>query len=275
MMQSQLPVPASPKWVRTLFALGPLTVPLLIAFECSLQSMILFEGFFLALFLLPVALWLQPFLASDLRWPAGRVVAWSRASVFGTLTAVFLTLCYAFEVGGSFDQTGVSPGAPNTAQYLTVAIGFPLVLGFFQAVAIGPQLKWSILWPVVPAIACLLSYGASQILEIAERIDQTGLITLVLTLVAAFFITYWIQKAGLRFLQSKSGTAGTEDIPIEEEISQPSVALALEPEVLEARRARIAAGQCPRCGAQLKPADQNCPSCRVNLAFVRAHLDQW
>lgn len=271
-MQSQLPVPATPKWVRFATFLWPLTVPLLIAFECSLQSMILFEGFFLALFLLPAALWLQPFLASDLRWPAARVVAWSRASVFGTLTAVFLTLCYAFEVGGSFDQTGVPPGAPNTAQYLTVAIGFPLVLGFFQAVAIGPQFQWSILWPFVPAIACLLSYGASQVLEIAERIDRSGLITLVLTLVVAFLLTYWIQKAGLRFLQSKSGTA---DIPIEEELPQPSVASAPDPEILASRKARIAAGQCPRCGAPLKPADQNCPSCRINLTFARAHLDQW
>ncbi len=72
-----------------------------------------------------------------------------------------------------------------------------------------------------------------------------------------------------------SQTAETVHIPVEEDISEPSVALAPEPEVLDSRRARIAAGLCPKCGAQLKPADQNCLSCRVNLAFARAHLDQW
>jgi hypothetical protein len=237
--------------------------------------MILFEGFFLALFLLPVALGLGPFLTSELLWPSDRVEAWSKASVFGTVTALILTLFYAFSVGSSPGQTGVAQGSPNTAQYLTVAIGFPLVLGFFQVVAIGDQLRWARLWPIVPAIACILSYGASQVLEIAEVFDQTGLITLVLTLVVAFFLTYWIQKAGLRFLQSRSATAGTTDIPIEEELPQTSVALAPKSEILDSRKARIAAGLCPKCGTPLKPADQNCPSCRINLTFARAPLDQW
>ena len=31
---------------------------------------------------------------------------------------------------------------------------------------------------------------------------------------------------------------------------------------------------CPRCGTQVSPADQNCPSCRINLAFAREHPNQ-
>ena len=42
-----------------------------------------------------------------------------------------------------------------------------------------------------------------------------------------------------------------------------------------AEEARIAADLCPKCGVLVKPTDQNCPSCRINLAFARAHLDQW
>ena len=47
-------------------------------------------------------------------------------------------LFYAFAVGSSSGETGGGQGSSNTAQYLTVAIAFPLVLGFFQAIAIGP-----------------------------------------------------------------------------------------------------------------------------------------
>ena len=38
--------------------------------------------------------------------------------------------------------------------------------------------------------------------------------------------------------------------------------------------ARIANGLCPKCGNQITPTDQNCPSCRVNLAWARQNLDQ-
>ena len=46
-------------------------------------------------------------------------------------------------------------------------------------------------------------------------------------------------------------------------------------EILETRKTRIASGLCPKCGAQVKPTDKNCPSCRVNLEFAISHLDQW
>ena len=33
-------------------------------------------------------------------------------------------------------------------------------------------------------------------------------------------------------------------------------------------------GSCPKCGAKVSLTDQNCPSCRINLAFAREHPDQ-
>ena len=202
-MRSQSQTYASPKWVRFAVLLGPIGVPLLIAFECNLQSMILFEGFFLAAFLLPAAFVLRRFLASQLGFAPAHVYSWSKASVFGTITALLLTLFYAFTAGGSFAQTQAPEAPANAAQYLTVAIGFPLVLGAFQAVAVGAHFRWPALWPIVPALGCTVSYGASQLIEKLEVIDRSGLFTLVLTLVAAFFITFWIEKTALRLLRPK------------------------------------------------------------------------
>lgn len=39
-------------------------------------------------------------------------------------------------------------------------------------------------------------------------------------------------------------------------------------------RARIAAGLCPKCGKPVSPSDQNCPSCRINLAWARQNPEQ-
>jgi hypothetical protein len=33
-------------------------------------------------------------------------------------------------------------------------------------------------------------------------------------------------------------------------------------------------GHCPRCGTTVSLTDQNCPSCHINLAFAREHLDR-
>ena len=44
---------------------------------------------------------------------------------------------------------------------------------------------------------------------------------------------------------------------------------------LKEREDRIAAGLCPKCGNKVAPTNRNCPSCRINLAFAREHLDQW
>jgi hypothetical protein len=34
------------------------------------------------------------------------------------------------------------------------------------------------------------------------------------------------------------------------------------------------AGFCPKCGTKVLEIDENCPSCRINLAFAREHPDQ-
>jgi len=39
-------------------------------------------------------------------------------------------------------------------------------------------------------------------------------------------------------------------------------------------QARIAAGQCPKCGSQEAPAAQNCQWCGIDLAWSREHLDE-
>lgn len=38
--------------------------------------------------------------------------------------------------------------------------------------------------------------------------------------------------------------------------------------------ARIAAGLCPKCGGAVTSTDQNCPSCRINLAWARENPGQ-
>lgn len=44
--------------------------------------------------------------------------------------------------------------------------------------------------------------------------------------------------------------------------------------LLEPLQTRVAAGLCPKCGAHVAPTDQNCPSCRINLAWAREHLEE-
>jgi hypothetical protein len=34
------------------------------------------------------------------------------------------------------------------------------------------------------------------------------------------------------------------------------------------------AGLCPKCGSQVASTDQNCPTCHINLAGAREHLDE-
>jgi len=38
--------------------------------------------------------------------------------------------------------------------------------------------------------------------------------------------------------------------------------------------ARIAAGACPKCGTQVAATDQNCPACKINLAWARQNPGQ-
>jgi hypothetical protein len=76
-----------------------------------------------------------------------------------------------------------------------------------------------------------------------------------------FLLCWFLSKA-------EKMPAGEEGLP------QPSAPAQPGPGISEAVIARVAAGLCPKCGAQVKPAAQNCPSCRINLAFAREHLDQ-
>ncbi len=62
--------------------------------------------------------------------------------------------------------------------------------------------------------------------------------------------------------------AGEEGLPQPASPAQPG------PEIIEARKVRVAVGLCPKCGVRVRPTDKNCPSCRINLAFAREHLDQ-
>jgi hypothetical protein len=208
-MPSATPAPDSPKRHLPVVLLGPVGLPLLIAFECGLQSMILFEGLFLAAFLVAVGFALRPFLASRLGWPANRLEAWEKATVFGTVVGALFTLIYALRLDGGGGQAPPADVPATTAQYLTVAVVFPLILGAFQARAAAPCLRIPALWPLVPAVGCLIGYGASQLIELLEAFDRSGLITLVLTLVAAFLITYWVQRAGLMLLRRTSAGDAT------------------------------------------------------------------
>ncbi len=62
--------------------------------------------------------------------------------------------------------------------------------------------------------------------------------------------------------------AGEEGLPQPASPAQPAT------EIIETRKSRVAAGLCPKCGVRVTTTDKNCPSCRINLAFAREHLDQ-
>ncbi len=62
-----------------------------------------------------------------------------------------------------------------------------------------------------------------------------------------------------------------ERVPIEATADETAVDLKPDRDDLETR---VAAGSCPKCGTQVGPTDQNCPSCRINLLYAREHLDQ-
>ena len=205
-MQSLFPAPESPKWVRFGAFFAPIAFPLLIAFECNVQSMIVFEGMFLALFLFAAAFTLRSFLASELLWPPDRVRAWSKATVLGTITALFLTLAYAFRGADSLYRNEESPGGTYTVEYLAVAIAFALILALFQAFAIRTQVRWPALWAIIPPVASVLSYGASILIERLGVIERTGLVTLFLALAASFIITLLLQRASLKMLSRRSTT---------------------------------------------------------------------
>lgn len=79
----------------------------------------------------------------------------------------------------------------------------------------------------------------------------------------------------LCWILSKPTVMSAESLAYEEGVAQTLAPLSLSIEVLEARKARITAGLCPKCGVQVAPTDKNCPSCRINLAFARGHLDEW
>jgi len=38
--------------------------------------------------------------------------------------------------------------------------------------------------------------------------------------------------------------------------------------------AALRSDACPKCGARINPTDQNCPACRINLAWARQHLNE-
>ncbi len=79
---------------------------------------------------------------------------------------------------------------------------------------------------------------------------------------ALLFILSW-------FLSQSSGSIS--DRVVEKELipEKPTA------EILERRQTRIESGQCPKCGAKVNAEEKNCPHCRINLAFARAHLDAW
>ncbi len=74
------------------------------------------------------------------------------------------------------------------------------------------------------------------------------------------------------FLSKSAGMS--QETPVEENIPFSPPASEIASEALEKRKARLASGLCPKCGTQIKLSDKNCPSCRVNLAYANAHLDQ-
>ncbi len=58
-------------------------------------------------------------------------------------------------------------------------------------------------------------------------------------------------------------------------LRKASVSLPTTKEVLKTRASQIEAGFCPKCGTPFAASDKNCPACRINIAFARAHLDAW
>jgi hypothetical protein len=73
----------------------------------------------------------------------------------------------------------------------------------------------------------------------------------------------------LSWFLSKTAEFSTEERQAQVLDSSPTGA-----DDLATRKARIEAGQCPKCGASIVATYKNCPSCRINLAFAREHLDQ-
>jgi len=53
---------------------------------------------------------------------------------------------------------------------------------------------------------------------------------------------------------------------------QPGDEMSMDDRIALAQ-ARLAAGLCPDCGTQVAPADINCPTCRINLAVARWHIE--
>jgi hypothetical protein len=105
--------------------LGPFGVPLLIELECNLQSMILFQGLFIVLFILPAALTLRRFLKSELSWPGDQVEAWSRASILGTIAALIATVLYALSGVPHPSRKGSRRALPGQRNSWPVPSGSP------------------------------------------------------------------------------------------------------------------------------------------------------
>ncbi len=85
----------------------------------------------------------------------------------------------------------------------------------------------------------------------------------VIGLAVGGYILYWFASHGKYFSPISQPT---QEILATEPVSNRPGLTDIE--------SRIAAGLCPKCSNAVAPTDQNCPSCRINLAWARQNLDQ-
>jgi FtsH-binding integral membrane protein len=186
-----------------------------------------------------------------------RSAAWFGATLLGILIASPGIL----RLGGNF--------GPVIRNSLGLAATLGTALGIVQGLTLRKKAVQSVLWIGISIVSWVIAGWIGKIL-----IPLSYEWGPILFWIGLFFSGTVLSSAGLMWLLKDAG------LPAEITVNEERSALASAPspagtEVLEARKARVAAGLCPKCGVQLKPNDQNCPSCRINLAFARAHLDQW
>jgi hypothetical protein len=116
--------------------------------------------------------------------------------------------------------------------------------------------------PVLGSAVMVMKSDSMKSDPLAVHLEPGGAVTLSCQI-------KWGWLTNKAFLQQE-GVYATESIAEQGTLQEPA-----SKQVLDERKARIAAGLCPKCGNKIAHTDQNCPSCRINLTFAREHLAEW
>jgi len=112
--------------------------------------------------------------------------------------------------------------------------------------------------------AAVAAGDRGRLSDVFERSNKAGNIRITFFVIAALEIvgTLVVLVSSVRKRPERKPGEGfrVESVP-----SKPDLATI---------EARIAAGLCPKCGSPVAPTDENCPSCRINLAWARQNLGQ-